>query len=46
MATKSRSQQKKRKDATGTLGPAPLAEEVTTYEAHLPGSTDSRANLS
>jgi hypothetical protein len=40
MTTKSTPQRKRQKDAEATAGPFPLAEEVSTYEAHLPAWVD------
>ena len=40
MATKSRPKQDQNTGAEATLGSFPLTEEVTTYEAHLPGWSD------
>ncbi|MFI5454376.1 MAG: hypothetical protein ACHRXM_02905 [Isosphaerales bacterium] len=37
MTTKSQPKQAKETEAAATASPLPLAEEVRTYEAHLPG---------
>jgi hypothetical protein len=40
MTTKSRAKRDKKKQAEATIGDSPLAEEVTTYDSHLPGWAD------
>ncbi len=45
MTTRSRPQQTRKKEAAATADLFPLAEEVRTYDAHLPGWADRESQF-
>jgi hypothetical protein len=45
MTTKSRPKQARKNEAKASASPFPLAEEVRTYEAHLPGWADRQGQF-
>jgi len=45
MTTKSRPAQARKNEAEASASPFPLAEEVRTYEAHLPGWADRQGQF-